>query len=51
MSRKIKLDKSSKSYIWHCRLEYINETRITKLQRYFDSYNYELYKTCESCLL
>ena len=51
MSRKTKLDESSKSYIWHCRLEYINETRITKLQGYFDPYDYESYETCESCLL
>ena len=31
--KKLKLDKAKKSYLWHCRLVYINETRITKLHK------------------
>ena len=51
MSRKTRLDQSSKSYIRHCRLGHINKTKITKLQGYFDLYDYQSYKTCKSCLL
>ncbi|WRX09820.1 GAG-pre-integrase domain - like 2 [Theobroma cacao] len=41
------------SYIWHCRLGHINETRLTKVhkQGYIDPFNYESYGTCECCLL
>jgi hypothetical protein len=42
------------SYLWHCKLDHINETRIPKLhkKRYFDIFfYYESYETCEACLL
>ena len=43
----------SQTYIWHCRLGHINETRIVKLhkQGYLDPFDYELYWPCECCLL
>ncbi|WRX12996.1 Integrase [Theobroma cacao] len=51
--KKAKKDDLKLSYIWHCRLGHINETRLTKLhkQGYIDPFNYESYGTCECCLL
>ncbi|WRX25832.1 Integrase [Theobroma cacao] len=51
--KKAKKDDPKLSYIWHCRLGHINETRLTKLhkQGYIDLFNYESYGTCECCLL
>jgi hypothetical protein len=42
----------NKTYLWHCRLGHIGEKRINKLHKegYLDSYDYESYETCESCL-
>ncbi|WRX12611.1 GAG-pre-integrase domain - like 3 [Theobroma cacao] len=51
--KKAKKNDPKLSYIWHCRLGHINETRLTKLhkQGYIDPFNYESYGTCECCLL
>jgi hypothetical protein len=41
------LDNQYPSYLWHCRLCHINETRITKLHKndiYFDFFYYESMK-------
>ncbi|WVZ57947.1 hypothetical protein U9M48_008275 [Paspalum notatum var. saurae] len=40
-------------YIWHCRLGHINKKRVEKLHKYglLDSFDYESFETCESCLL
>ena len=51
--KKNRLDNKYPSYLWHYRLDRINETRIVKLhkERYFDHFKYESYETCEDCLL
>jgi hypothetical protein len=51
-NKKNKLNNQYPSYLWHYRLDHINETRITKLNKegYFFFY-YESYKTCEAYLL
>jgi hypothetical protein len=40
-------------YLWHCRLGYITETRITKLyiKKIFDPFDYKSYGTYKTCLL
>ena len=41
------------AYVWHCRLGHINKKRVEKLDNdgLLDSFDYESFKTCESCLL
>ena len=41
------------SYLLHCCLGHINETRISKLfkEKYFEPYDFMSYETCESCLM
>ncbi|WVZ90398.1 LOW QUALITY PROTEIN: hypothetical protein U9M48_036704 [Paspalum notatum var. saurae] len=41
------------AYIWHCRLGHINKKRVEKLHKdgLLDSFDYESFETCESCLL
>ena len=41
------------TYLWHCRLGHINESKINKLYKdnFFDPYDYKSYKTNESCLM
>ena len=41
------------TYLWHCRLGHINENRIKKLHSsgILESFDYESYDKCESCLL
>ena len=41
------------TYLWYCCLDHISESRINKLykEEFFDPYDYELLKTCESCLM
>ena len=48
-----KKDNVKPSYLWHCRLDHINERRMAKLHksRNLGSFDYESYDTCESCLL
>ena len=40
------------TYLWHCRLGYINEKRISKIHqdRLLHSFDFESYEVCESCL-
>ena len=41
------------TYLWHCRLGHISESRINKLykEKFFDPYDYESFETCESYLM
>jgi hypothetical protein len=52
-TKRFKSNDMNQTYIWHCRLGHINETRIQKLHRngLLDSFDFELFKKCESCLL
>ena len=40
------------TFLWHCRLGHISESRINKLVKdnYFDYYDFQSLETCESCL-
>ena len=40
-------------YLWHCCLGHISELKINKLykEEFFDLYDYESLRTCESCLI
>ena len=51
--KKRKREDMNVTYLWHCRLGHINESRINKLfkDKFFDPYDYESYGTCESCLM
>src|SRR6185437_11986839 len=51
--KKHKIDESNQSYLWHCRLGHINQSRIKKLQKdgLLSSFDYESFENCESCLL
>ena len=51
-SKKIKSDLNT-TYLWHCRLGHINEKCISKIHqnRLLNSFDYESFKTYESCLL
>ena len=44
--------KNNPSYLWHCRLGHINETRIQRLRKldYLEPFDFESYGTCESCV-
>jgi hypothetical protein len=52
-NKSIKLDNQYPSYLWNCKLDHINKTKIIKLykERYFDHFDYESYKTYKACLL
>jgi hypothetical protein len=41
------------TFIWHCRLGYINEKHIERLHKngLLSSFDFESFDTCESCLL
>ena len=41
------------TYLWYCRLDHINESRINKLykDKFFDPYQFKSYETYESCLM
>ena len=43
---------NNRSYLWHCRLGHINETRLSRLHHdgYLDSMDLESYGPCESWL-
>ena len=49
---KRKIEEVNDSFLWHCRLGHIGEERVHKLHkgRYLDSFDYESFATCESCL-
>ena len=51
-TKRFKSDNLKPSYLWHCHLGHINETRMSKLykQGSLDSFDWESYETCESCL-
>lgn len=48
-----KLNDMKLTYLWHCHLSRINENCISKLHQdgFLDSFDFELYKIYESCLL
>ncbi|KAK2352400.1 secreted RxLR effector protein [Trifolium repens] len=52
-TKRMKPNELNPSYLWHCRLGYINERRISKLHKdgLLDSFDYESYDTCRSCLI
>ena len=52
-TKRLKTNNLKPSYLWHCRLGHINETRMSKLHKEgsLGSFDYESYETCESCLL
>ena len=51
-NKKRKRDNDNVTYLWHCRLGHISESRINKLVKdnYFDSNDFQSLGTCESCL-
>ena len=52
-TKRFKPNEMNPTYLWHCRLGHINENRISRLHKdgFLDSFDYESYGTCESCLL
>ena len=46
-------DNLKSSFLWQCRLDHISEMCMTKLHKNgsFESFDYESFDTCESCLL
>jgi len=52
-NKRLKVNDSNQTYLWHCRLGHINEKRISKLHKdgYLDKFDFESYSECESCLL
>ena len=52
-TKKFKSNDLNSTYLWHCRLGHINEKRISKLHQVgvLNSFDFESYDTCESCLL
>ena len=52
-TNKFKSNDLNSTYLWHCRLGHINEKCISKLHqvRLLNSFDFESYDTCESCLL
>ena len=52
-AKRMKPNELNPTYLWHCRLGHINENRISKLHKdgILDSFNFESYETCRSCLL
>ena len=52
-TKRVKTNDLNLTYLWHCRLGHIGEKRISKLHKegYLDSFDYESFEVCESCLL
>ena len=52
-NKRFKSNDLNPTFLWHCRLGHINEKRIQKLHSdgLLNSFDYESYETCESCLL
>lgn len=52
-AKRLKPNELNPTYLWHCRLGHINENRISKLHKdgFLDSFDFESYETCRSCLL
>ena len=53
INKKRKRDEINNTFLWHCRLGHISETKINKLykEKFFDPYDYESLGTCDSCLM
>ena len=51
--KKRKREDINVTYLWHYRLDHINESRINKLYKdnFFDPYDYKSYEIYESCLM
>ena len=52
-SKKIKSNDLNTTYLWHYRLGHISKKHFSKLHqnRLLNSFDYESFETCESCLL
>ena len=52
-NKKRKRDGTNETFLWHCRLGHINESRINKLYKddFFGPYDYKSLGTYESCLM
>ncbi|MCQ7222035.1 DDE-type integrase/transposase/recombinase [Salmonella enterica] len=52
-TKRLKSNELNPTYLWHCRLGHINESRLSQLHKdgLLDSFDFESYETCESCLL
>ena len=51
--KRFKSNEVNQTYLWHCRLGHINDKRLSQLHKdgLLDSFDFESYETCESCLL
>ena len=52
-TKRFKSNDTNQTFLWHCRLDHINEKHIQKLHSdgLLSSFDYESYEKCESCLL
>ncbi|MBN6697926.1 DDE-type integrase/transposase/recombinase, partial [Escherichia coli] len=52
-NKRLKSSDVNQTYLWHCRLGHINETRISTLLKngYLDRFDFCSYDVCPSCLL
>ena len=52
-TKKAKHSEQNHTYLWHCRLGHVNQTRIAKVQRdgVLDPFDFKSFKVCKSCLL
>jgi hypothetical protein len=52
-TKRARLNDLNPTFIWHCRLDHINEKRIERLHKncFLSSFDFESFDTCESCLL
>ena len=52
-SKRLKSKDSNHTYLWHCRLEHVNEKCIKKLNKHglLNLFDFESYEVCESCFL
>ena len=52
-TKRIKINESNPTYLWHSRLGHINEKCLEKLHKdgLLSSFDFESYDACESCLL
>uniref|UniRef100_A0A0A8YXZ9 GAG-pre-integrase domain-containing protein n=1 Tax=Arundo donax TaxID=35708 RepID=A0A0A8YXZ9_ARUDO len=51
-AKRLRANNLNPTFIWHCRLDHINEKRIEKLHKddLLSSFNFESFDTCKSCL-
>jgi len=51
--KQLKSSNLNNTYLWHCHLGHINETRMSNLHKngYLSTFDYESYGACKSCLL